>query len=163
MTHRNKDNKPSRPLSTFQFFEIIQIEYICALLRSKIYVHSKDKEYWARVAEGKRAKIEQIVDRNPGLPSIFSDSDLENALSRRVYRDTTYPIFIYRDEEHRLSQEYLDLQYYYYKDTDVRYDIGLGVKVGKIKSYKPFDSFVCVLTTEKEEIRVPVDKIARIL
>ena len=159
-----EERTKTRRLSTYEFFEIIQIEYICSILRARIYPKSKDKEYWNRVAEGKRQTIEKISQRNSQLPNIFTDSDLESALSRRIYRETTYPIFVYKDDTQRLSQEYLDLLYYYAIGSDVRYDIGNGLEVGVVVEYQPFKDYVTIKPSRQEEpVRVSVGKVARIL
>lgn len=152
----------SRKLSTYQYFEAIQIEYLCAILRARIYTRPKDKDFWNKVAEGKRIVINNIADRNK-LPSVLTDSDLESALSRRIYRENTFPLFVYKDEEHKLSQEYFDLLYYYQEGSEVRYDLGNGTEVGTVTSYKPFDKIVNVLDTNKEKIQIEVSKVARIL
>lgn len=160
MEERAKKTK-TRFLTTYEYFEVIQIEYICCVLRARVYTKPKDKDYWNKVAEGKKETIKKIAERN-NLPSIFDDSDLEAALNRRVFRESTYPIFIYKDEEQKLSQEYFDLLNYYSKGSDVRFDLGAGQQVGKVKSYKPFDKFV-VVEVDSEEIKVEVTKLIRIL
>lgn len=153
----------NRTLSTYEFFEQIQIEYIVAILRARIYTLPHDKKYWNRVAEGKKVTIESITEKNQGLPNIFTDSDLKAALERRVYNDSTYPNFTYRDEDHKKVQEYFDLLHYYAKDSDVRFDIGLGIQHGKVKMYKPLDKFVVVKDSEDNEYKLEVSKVARIL
>ena len=162
MIEQDRKKPKTRFLSTYEFFEIIQIEYICSVLRARIYTKPKDKEYWNKVAEGKKQTIESIVSRNKGLPDIFTDSDLEAALNRRVFRESTYPIFCYRDEEMKLNQEYFDLLYYYSKGVAVRFDIGNGVQIGKVKNYQPFDKYV-TLEFEEQEIKVLVSSTVRVL
>jgi hypothetical protein len=154
----------SRSLTTYQFFEIVQIEYICALLRSRIYTRSKDKQYWLRVPEGKKQKIEEISIRNNNMANIFTDSDMLSALERRIYRENTYPIFIYKDDIHRSTQEYFDMLCYYSKGAEVRFDFGNGQEIGQIVNYKPFDESASVqLLQTKEIIEVPVIYLARVL
>ena len=153
----------TRHLTTFEFFEIIQIEYLCTVLRARIYPRTKDKGFWTRVAEGKRQTIESIALRNH-LPSIFTDSDLEAAFQKRIYRDNTYPVFIYKDDEQKINQEYYDLLYYYLVGQDVRYDLGDGVLVGRVLSYIPFNDTLKVLCREtNKEKQVPVSCTVRIL
>ena len=157
-----KITKPkSRHLTTYEFFEVIQIEYLCAQLRARIYPKPHDKTFWNRVAEGKKQTIESIASRNR-LPSIFTDSDQESALSRRVYRENTYPIFTYRDEQARLNQEYFDLLYYYDVNTDVRFVFDGEQLIGKVKNYKPFDKNI-VVDVEGKEYQVPISIVSRIL
>jgi len=156
------EKKKTRHLTTYEFFEAIQVEYICCLLRSKIYKKVRDKIYWSKVAEGKKAVIESISSRNGDLPTIFSDSDLLQALQRRVYNDNGTPYFSYKDKDHKLVQEYFDLLYYYSLGSQVRYDVGLGLQIGKIISYKPFSKTITVETNE-EKIDLEVFKVVRIL
>ncbi len=157
-----RQKKKSRFLSTYELYEVLQIEHICAILRARIYPKSKDKEYWNKVAEGKKTTINTISSRNHDLPNIFTDTDLKAALERRVYRENTYPQFVYRDEEHKQSQEYLDLCYYYNKGTDVRFTLDDEIKVGKVKEYRPFSSTLLV-TYNGEDLKVPVNGCVRIL
>jgi len=153
----------SRQLSAFEFYETIQIEYICAVLRATIYPKPKDKEYWNKVASGKKVTIETMSERN-SLPSIFTDSDLHTALKRRIYRPNTYPQFIYRNEQQRQSQEYLDLLYYYEKGKEVRFDLNDEVKIAKVKEYKPGTLTMLVELLENgEEMKVEVSQVSRIL
>ena len=154
--------KKSRFLSTYELFEVLQIEYLCCILRARIYPKSKDKDYWNRVAEGKKTTILSISNRNHDLPNIFTDSDLESALSRRIYRENTYPTFVYRDETHKQNQEYLDLCYYYNKGVEVRFTLNDEMKVGKVKNYRPFNSTL-EITYEGEDIKIPVSNCVRIL
>ena len=151
----------SRPLSPYQFFEVVQIEYICAKLRARIYKAKKDKEFWNKVAEGKRVKIEEIADRN-GLPSIFTDSDLNDTLTKRVYVENNSPCFIYRDEQHKLEQEYYDLFYYYGIGKEVRFLFDLEMVVGIVEVYKVFSP--TILVKYKENIlTLPTKQVMRIL
>lgn len=152
----------SRHLGTLEFFEILQIEWLNAELRHKIYPRLKDKKFWEKVLNGKKVTIEKIAEKNFGLPTIFTDENLRRDLEKKVYRDTTYPTFIYRNEEHKLEQEYYDMLYYYNKGTNVRCFIYEDVKIGKVVSYKPFETFITVLVDGKEE-KLPTSKVARIL
>ena len=156
-----KKNIPSRRLSTFEFFTIIQLEYIVAVLRSKIYVKVKDRVFWKKVAAGKYQTILEIAERN-SLPSIFTDSDLSADLNRRVYR-VGYPQFVYKNEEQKLSLEYTDSLYYYAKNSDVRFELNGEVVVAKVVSYKPLTKEVVVQIGVEEPIKVDISICARIL
>jgi hypothetical protein len=160
----------SRNQSTFEFFEMLQIECLVAELRIKIYPKLKDKEYWKKkVYEGKKATILDIANRNR-LPTIFDDDQLEQALKQRIYRADSYPIFVYRDENHRNNQEYYDLLYYYNKGSEVRFEYFGEVKVGRVKDYRPFSKEILISFEEIEddkkvqkEEKFPVAKVTRIL
>lgn len=158
------DSRPkTRHLSTFEFFEVVQIEYLCAVLRARIYVRTKDKSYWNKVAAGKRQIIETIAARNT-LPSIFTDSDLETALSERIYCENSHPNFCYKDEAQRTDQEYYDLLYYYNKGCDMRFDNDGDVMIGKVISYTPFDKKIKLkLQSSETTVEIAIDKVTRIL
>jgi hypothetical protein len=151
----------SRPLTPYQFFEVVQIEYICAVLRSRIYVAKKDKEYWSRVAEGKKRKVEEIATRNH-LPSIFTDSDLNDTLEKRVFIEGSHPAFVYRDEKHKVDQEYYDLYFYYGKGREVRFLHEDEMVVGKITQYKVFGKTIKV-EYKGEELTLNTSDVSRIL
>lgn len=148
-------------LSTYQYFETLQVEYICAKLRAKIYRSRKDKTYWNKVAEGKKITIEQIADRNK-LPTIFTDLDLQETLNRRVYKEDTYPNFVYRNETHKLAQENLDLQYYFYRGSEVRVDLNGEVAVGVIKKFSPYRTVILIIV-KGEEVEYQISNVVRIL
>lgn len=154
-------NSKSRPLSPYQFFEVVQIEYICAVLRARIYQGVKDRTYWNRVAEGKKVKINEIADRN-SLPSIFTDSDLMDTLSKRVYVEGTTPCFVYKNEDHKLQQEYYDFYYYYSVGKEVRFLLDSEMVVGVIKSYKTFSQNIEVEYKGKV-LTLPTKLVMRVL
>lgn len=157
------DRTKTRHLSTFEFFEVVQVEYICAILRARIYIRPKDKNHWNKVAQGKRVVIEQIAARN-SLPSIFTDSDLESTLNRKVFRENNHPQFVYRDEDQKREQEYYDLFHYYSKGTDVRFDNDGETVVAKITNYTPFSKNITIklLGTDKN-MDIDIKRITRVL
>lgn len=142
----------SRHLSILDFIETLQLEYIVADLRHKIYPKLKDKAYWGRVKEGKKATIQKLAEKNM-LPSIFTDEEMLRTLEQKVYRPVSYPLFTYRDDNHKMEQEYYDFLYYYLKGADVRVDDNGEVLVGKItKEYVPFNTqiFVSIAGVERK-------------
>jgi hypothetical protein len=155
--------KKSRHLPILDFYENLQIEYIQADLRHKIYPRLKDKAYWQRVKEGKKATIEKLSAKNNDLPSIFTDTEMLRAFEKRVYRDVSFPIFTYRDENHKMEQEYYDLKYYYNIASDVRIDLEGEVLIGKIsKEYIPFNQQLSI-TVQGKENKYPLKYVTRIL
>lgn len=156
-----KENR--RKLSTYQYFEVLQVEWLVADLRCRIYVNEKDKAYWRRVREGKKAKVENIADKNR-LPTIFTDDALKRELEHRIYNDYTYPNFHYKDEDHKQSQGYWDLQNYYSKGAEVRYDYFGETQVGVVVDYSPFEREMRVQCKKTGEIiSMAVSKVMRIL
>lgn len=67
-----ENTKKSRNLSVAEYFLVIQREYLIADFRRKIYFSKNDKNYYQRVMNGKREKIECIARRN-NLDSIFNN------------------------------------------------------------------------------------------
>lgn len=151
----------SRHLPILEFFEILQVEFIMADLRYKIYPRVKDKTYWAKVKDGKRATIEKLAERNQ-LPSIFTDEYMLRLLEKKVYRDTGYPLFTYRNAQHKMEQEFYDFANYYFAGSDVRVEIFDESKIGKIVSYMPFYTDAIVEIDGNSE-KHNINKITRIL
>jgi hypothetical protein len=156
----------SRQIGIYQYFEILQLEWICCELRTKIYKKEGDKNYWKRVLEGKRKTIENIAERNK-LPTIFDDEDLFLVLKSRIYKDTSYPNFMYKDETQRLSMQDWDLFYYYYKGTTVRYEYYGQSLIGVIT--KPLNLTLEPKTielkcdTSGEFLKLPIEVVTRII
>lgn len=157
------DRKKSRNISILSYFNILQIEYLQAELRSKIYPKKKDKKYWGeRVMEGKKTTIEEIAERN-NIPSIFTDETMLREFQKKIYRDKSYPLFTYRDQEQKEQQEYLDLKYYYYVGSEVRIETLNEVMIGKVsREYTLHDQLVYVEINGKEE-KFPVSEVTRVL
>lgn len=152
-----------RKLSTYQYFEILQVEWLVVDLRCRVFTNEKDQAYWRRVREGKRVKIESIADKNR-LPTIFSDDDLKRDLEKRIYNDYSYPNFHYKDESYKQAQGYWDLLNYYSKESEVRYEICDEVKVGVVLDYTPFSKEIRIQNLKTKEIELAlVSKTVRIL
>ena len=109
----------TRHLSTYQYLQILQLEYIVTELRKKIYVKRKDKDFYKRVLEGKRKKIKDICLRN-SLPSIFIEDDAKSKCYGEVYRPFGYPEFHYKNDEQIQEFKAKDFYYYYYKGADFK-------------------------------------------
>jgi hypothetical protein len=152
----------SRNLSPYQFFEILQLEWIVADLRSRIYPVLTDKSYWNKVKDGKRKIIEGIAEKNHLFSTIFTDEEMKRIYEQKVYNEKGLPTFLYKDEEHKLFQEPFDLAYYYSTGVEVRFELYEEQKVGKVKSYTPFHKEI-VVTFEEKSITLPVSEVTRIL
>lgn len=151
----------SRNLSVYEFFNVLQLEWIVAELRIRIYPKKKDKEYWGKVKEGKRVIIESIAEKNH-LPTIFSDDEMKRAFELKIYLPEGAPNFVYKDDDNKKGQEPFDLIYYFSKGSEVRFDWYGDVRVGKIKSYVPFNETLAV-EYEGTDLTLDVKKVSRIL
>lgn len=160
MQHPRKDR--SRKLSIYEFFQMLQIEWLVADLRLRLYPKPKDKEYWKKVRDGKRNTIDEIAEKN-SLSTIFTDPTMKAECERKIYRENSFPNFHYKDENNRLSQELYDLLYYYAKDADVRCIVLGENKVGKVKLYRPFDKKILIRFHDGVEENLPIDVVTRIL
>lgn len=123
MTNEGKGNSrhyKTRHLTMTAYFEQLQLEYIVAELRKKIYPKIKDKNYYQRVAEQKRNNIEDIASRNK-IPSIFNDNNTKDLFYNKVYNEWGPPAFLYKDDAHKMEYENWDLINYYLKDNDVKF------------------------------------------
>lgn len=82
----------SRNLSVAKYYIEIQKEYIIDTFRSKIYSSLKDRNYWRKVANYKKEKIESISIRNR-LKSIFNDSDKFDEFQSKIFDANGKPIY----------------------------------------------------------------------
>ncbi|NIG54754.1 hypothetical protein [Chitinophaga sp. Cy-1792] len=150
----------TRELSIYDFFVVLQVEWLQADIRQQIYQSEKDKKYWARVKEGKENTILKIAERN-NLPNLFNDPYVKNDIYNRVFQKSSYPLFTYKNAEMKAELEYLDLLFYYYKGTAVQCDLEDGAAhEGTVAAYQPFDTYVTV-NMEGVLTRVPVAKTRR--
>lgn len=162
-TNSDRTSFKTRDLSPFEYFSMLQLEFIVADLRSKIYPKLKDKDFWKKTREGKKQRIEDIAERNH-LPSIFSDEDLRKDMDAKVYRPAGFPNFIYRDEEHCLKQEPYDYIYYYLQGSDVRFDFMDEIKTGIIVSYNNYEKKVTIRFNNSDVLEtLPVARVSRII
>ncbi|SHL14618.1 hypothetical protein SAMN05444266_102204 [Chitinophaga jiangningensis] len=150
----------TRELSIYDFFVVLQVEWLQADIRQKIYQSEKDKKYWGRVKEGKENTILKIAERN-NLPNLFNDSYIKTEISNRVFQKNSYPLFTYKNADMKAELEYLDLLFYYYKGSEVWFELEDGLtQTGTVAAYQPFDAFVTV-NVAGVHTRVPVAKTRR--
>ena len=128
-----KDKLKSRNLSFYQYLEQLQLEYIVAELRRKIYVSIKDHEFYRKVMEKKKRVIEDIALRN-NLQTIFTDKWKREEKYREVYKHIGFPNFMYRDENEKNLLYSKDLKFYYMINAEFRVSLPNGEeKIGKLK------------------------------
>lgn len=150
----------NRHLPLYNFFEALQLEFLVADLRFKIFPRPKDKEYWKKVKENKKSKIEDIAVRN-GLDTIFSNPERWTKKQAELFPNGEKPAFAYRDLSQQQELGYWD-EYYYFK-------IGEYVRVmnediiGKITSFKPFDTYLLVTDDDGNEFKVETNQVRRII
>jgi len=150
----------NRHLPLYQMFEALQLEFLVADLRFKIFPRPKDKEYWKKVKEGKKAKIEDIAVRN-GLDTIFSNPERWNKEQLKLYPANSKPAFTYRDFTQQQELSYWD-EFYYYKVGEYARVMNEDI-IGKIQAFSPFDQFLTVVDDEGNKYKVETIQVRRIL
>lgn len=158
-------SKGDRNLSMFDFFEVLQLEFIIAELRKKIYPKKKDKDFYKKVMDEKKRRIEDISFKNHNLPSIFNDQSKREEKYREIYQEYGPPIFMYKDNEQKVEQENKDFYYYYYPESEVKFiDEEKQIKIGTIKICNLKAKIVEIELKDTTTIRVvDIEKITRIL
>jgi len=152
-----------RGLTIFEYFNTLQLEWICADLRTRIYTRDKDIQYWEFVKQGKKAKIENIASKNT-LPTIFDDPQMREEFTRKIYRDKGFPCFLYKDDAQRAQQEFFDMGNYFQKDVDVRCEIEGETIVCKISYYEPYQTTLKAKRHDNgESVILSVKECARIM
>jgi len=152
----------SRHLSYYEYLQKLQLEYIVAELRKKIYPSLKDKKYYLKLMESKKNTIEDICERN-SLQNIFSDKKIKKEKYSKIYNIISYPNFLYRDKEEQLKFEQKDKAYYYMKDTDFKVSINSEDRVGKLVSISFIAYSATILFDDNSEGVYGLDILTRIL
>ena len=161
---RNRmEQKKVRNLSIFQYLQTLQIEYIVAELRRKIYIKKKDREYYTKVLDSKKVKITDICLRN-SLPSIFTNEPTKEELYREVYKEYGYPNFHYSDRFDDREFRVKDFYHYYAKKTEFKVKSDTTFLNGTLVSVDQ-EKGVAVMKIRGQEGTKPVslDSIARII
>lgn len=102
----------SRDISFLEFLKVLTEEYLIAEFRSKIYYYRKDNDFYKRLMEGKKEKIQDLSIRN-GFKNIFNDNEEKEKHYRAFYPEFGVPIF------HSLNLK--DIALYYKKGTTVSF------------------------------------------
>lgn len=158
----------TRDLHIYDYLEILQVEYVSAELRSKIYPKAKDKAYYReRVMVGKKEKIFDICspERNPGLPNIFTNEDEKARIYNLVYNDWGLPNFHYRNDEHEEMFAHQDFENYYMSNSKIRIKQENGeVNVGTLVKVDKKNDIAVIKERGQEKCRqISLKHIARIL
>jgi hypothetical protein len=86
----------SRIISLDAYFEILQKEYICTLIRKHIYPYKHDTNHFEKVMKKKEAKIRNISEKE-GIGSIFNDTKVYIDLYMSIVSNYGFPKFIYNE------------------------------------------------------------------
>ncbi len=153
-----------KDLDLYQLCLALQIEYVMASLRSKIYYRKQDKEYYLDLMEKKKAKILDITGRN-NLRNIFSDPHyLKGEIEPHVINKVGPPTFHYNSFQHSEMFKYSDYKCYYSVDSVVSTFVFKEKKIGKVVHYQPFQETLQFQENGSDEvIEVRVEDTTRIL
>ena len=162
--HSETVKNKSRSQTIYEYLESLQIEYIVADLRCKIYNRNVDKMYWGGIKELKKQKINEISNRNL-LPNIFNNGDSLVAIQEKVYVGLSYPNFFYNVNDKYIEQrKNWDLLSYFREGSEVRFSHYDNIEIGYIKKFE-LGSETAIVTQRGTitEIEVLISKITRIL
>lgn len=129
MAKQNFKKEKTRNLSYYKYFEQLQLEYIIAEFRKKVYPSTKDKQYYERVMQGKKNIVEDISIRN-SLKSIFNDREAKIEKYGQIFNKIGYPNLIYRDEKEKELFAPKDKTFYYMTGSEFKINIGGEEKIG---------------------------------
>lgn len=164
MTKEKLNRVKGRNLTFEEFFETLQLEYIVAELRWKIYSSEKDKTYYKeREMDGKKVTIQEISSRN-NFKDIFNDLDTQNKYYSQIYNEWGLPNFIYRNQEDRETRRKIDIYNFFKRgiEVSVKLDTGEIVK-GKITFTNLEKSTVSVKIEAGYIVTVPYEMVARMI
>jgi hypothetical protein len=152
-----------RNISPVEFLKRLQLEYICAEIRKKIYITDSDVSYWNKVMEGKKIKIIDLSTKN-FLPTIFNNDEEKIALYKEVYNQQGLPNFIYKNQSTELTLKPNDIKFYYYPNTSVRvYPKNEPMFLGTIK-FTNYEAELLEIHSNSGEVGVyPMSQVSRIL
>lgn len=155
----------TRHQSLFEYLEALQLEHIQAEVRRKIYPKPKDKVFWEKVLSHKKEKIIDIASRN-GLPSIFDDELVKNQYRSKIFPETGFPTFFYKDDIDKAEFELKDFKYYFSAGSEVKILQELGkIVIGKIVKAPKFGEDVVLVRIKgsSEETLCSITYVTRIL
>lgn len=156
----NKDKNQS----ILEFFEVLQLEYFICEIRKKIYISQKDKNYYKRVMDFKKNKIEDLSLKN-GIPSIFSDEELRIDFIKKTYPKLGLPEFIkcYNNTKLAIWTEN-DNNHYYLTGKDIKIVIDDTILVGVLEKVDLKNCFGIVkIRKESNQRTIFLKEITRIL
>lgn len=164
MVREKLNRAKGRTLTFEEFFETLQLEYIVAELRWKIYSSEKDKNYYKRKEmDGKRVTIQEISSRN-NFKDIFNDSETRIKYYEQVYNEWGLPNFIYRNQEDRESRRKIDIYSFFRRGTEVSVKLDSGEIVkGKITFTNLEKSTVSVKIETGHIVVAPYEMVARMI
>ena len=160
-----KSGRKSRDLDFYEYFIILQKEYIVAELRSMIYEDEAGISKSFEIMKGKKEKIKDISIQN-SFKTIFEDiqigsiilhdENLKKRLYGEIYNNKGFPNFIYRDEEHENNLKRKDYFNYYKLGSKMTTDLGVGTL-----QFIDFATKNCIIKFDNKIENFTTDEISR--
>lgn len=136
----------SRNLQLSDFYSILQQEYICYMIRTKIYPAPYSDKY-IEYCKFKKEKIDTISLRNC-LPSIFKNEDTYNKYLNKIINQWGLPNFEYRDEKSKDIMGFWDKVYWFHAGTKVQIKVEDTYYTGEVVKNLTLDDKVFVKTED---------------
>lgn len=147
-----EDSSEQRHISAYDFLEILQEEYFCVLIRTKIYPRKSDKKYHKNILTRKKDKIERIGEQNR-LVTIFDDKGVWMEYYHKVVPDTGFPNMIYNKKVIKEYKKRITQDNFPYSGTMVKVeDTHIGVT-----DYVSFETESVYVQLETGEKSIPFD------
>lgn len=141
----------SRHISVFDYLQALQQEYICLEIRSKIYIHKNDREYFKGLMSKKRMSIMTLADKN-SLSNIIVDEPEYMRVWKTVVPAYGLPNFIYNIVN--VSDKQLTFPY---KGTVVEVEGKCGVT-----ERVNFDDNTVTVLVDGQSVRFKYDEVRRL-
>lgn len=143
------------------YFDTLQKEWVVCKIRENTYSLQKDKDYYSKTAEKKRAKIESIATTSKFL-SIFENKGYMMSVVEEILPEFGPPKYLYPNEDIKRELCKKDL-FSFFKDgveVDVKSEDNIVLSC-KIVEYDFFNSRVKVLTQDNQEVYFHHNNVAR--
>jgi hypothetical protein len=159
----NEEHKliKSREIPIFDYYSLLQVEWISYKVRELIYTRPEDKKKFNDISNMKRVKIESMMTKNC-LPSIFNgDSVYLQKYFDKFFRSFGLPNFQVRDEYKKLIYNRYDALYWFSKRTEVKFKIEEEVEFGTITRY--YEGICDIRDSNGTKYSIMCENVGRIL
>ena len=146
------DSNEQRHISAYDFLEILQEEYFCVLIRTKVYPRKSDKRYHKNILTRKEDKIKKIGEQTR-LVTIFDDDEVWMKYHHKVVPDTGFPNMIYNKKVIKEYKQRITQDNFPYSGTMVKVE-GAGIGVTDYVDFETESVYVQMETGEKS---IPFD------
>ena len=139
-------------ISAHKLFDVLQKEYLICILREKIYPKQKHKDYWHKIAEMKRDKINDLKWKHK-LISIFDDERIFKDYKLKTYNEYGLPNFYYPNERVKEQQIYWDIMNYFEPGSTILF-------IDVFNSYKLVEASILKVIIKDERLIVAKDDLS---